>query len=294
MKKFIKMPTSLIDGPVPQSSLLLNGCSVIEQCIHSMEAEGTMYLQEHLLLLVLDGTNTLSYGKQTYTVHKNEMILLKKATSVRYEKKGNPENDNIYNSLMFSLKDELIQSFLATTELEMPKVKAEGEIKTTVSSMNECLVAFANSLKPYFFDSAEVHQGQLRLKMMEMLYDVSICSRNMFYQILQLHQPVRSDVRNVVENNYASPISLEELAYLSGRSLSSFKRDFQQIYNTSPALWIREKRLNKAKELLQSTPMSVSEICYSLGFENVSHFSRIFKEHFGQAPTAMREIEKLI
>lgn len=284
------MPTTLIDGPVPQSSLLLDGCSVIEQCIHSMEAEGTMYLEEHLLLFVLDGTNVLSYGKQTYTVHKNEMILLKKATSVRYEKKGNPENDDIYDSLMFSLKDEIIKSFLATTELEMPTYKAEGEMKISVSPMNQCLVAFANSLKPYFFENAEVHQGQLRLKMMEMLYDVSICSRNMFYQILQLYQPVRSDVRQVVENNYSSPISLEELAYLSGRSLSSFKRDFQQIYNMSPALWIREKRLNKAKELLQSTSMSVSEICYSLGFENVSHFSRIFKEYFGQTPTSIREI----
>ncbi|SEH31590.1 hypothetical protein SAMN05421593_1494 [Chryseobacterium culicis] len=45
------MPTTLIDGPVPQSSLLLDGCSVIEQCIHSMEAEGTMYLQELYFLL---------------------------------------------------------------------------------------------------------------------------------------------------------------------------------------------------------------------------------------------------
>jgi len=289
MKKIIKIPTSLIEGPAPQSNLLLDGCSVIEQCIHSMETRGTMYLEEHLLLFVLEGTNTLTYGKQVYHINKNEMILLKKATSVHYEKTGNPENDNIYDSLMFSLKDDLIKSFLATTELKMPAKAAEGEIKTSVYPMNECLVAFAHSIKPYFYDGSEVHPGQLRLKMMEMLYDVAICSRNLFYQILQLHQPVRTDVRQVVEQHYASPVSLEELAYLSGRSLSSFKRDFQQIYNTSPASWIREKRLGKAKELLESTPMSVSEICYSLGFENVSHFSRIFKEYHGQAPTSFQK-----
>ncbi|WP_177230616.1 AraC family transcriptional regulator [Chitinophaga sp. CF118] len=290
MKKIIKVPTSLIDGPALQSSLQLDGCTVIEQCIHSMEAKGTMYLEEHLLLFVLEGTNKLTYGKQTYQVQKNEMILLKKATSVHYEKTGNPDNDNIYDSLMFSLKDDMIKSFLATTELEMPKLKAEGEIKAAVYPMNECMVAFAYSLKPYFYEDSEVHPGQLRLKMMEMLYDVAICSRNMFYQILQLHQPVRTDVRQVVEQNYASPVSLEELAYLSGRSLSSFKRDFQQIYNVSPATWIREKRLKKAREMLESTPMSVSDICYSLGFENVSHFSRIFKEYHGQAPTSFREV----
>lgn len=289
MKKIIKVPTSLIEGPAPQSSLLLDGCSVIEQCIHSMEAKGTMYLEEHLLLFVLEGKNTLTYGKQVYQVNRNERILLKKATSVQYEKIGNPDNDNIYDSLMFSLKDDLIKSFLATTELAMPNKTIEGEVKTSVYPMNDCLVAFAHSIKPYFYDDSEVHPGQLRLKMMEMLYDVTIASRNLFHQILQLQQPVKSDVRQVVEQNYASPISLDELAYLSGRSLSSFKRDFQQIYNMSPASWIRERRLSKAKELLESTPMSVSEICYSLGFENVSHFSRIFKEYYGQAPTGMQK-----
>lgn len=286
------MPTSLIEGSASQSSLLLDGCSVIEQCIHSMEAKGTMYLEEHLLLLVLEGTIKLTYGKQVYEVNKDEMILLKKATSVHYQKTGNPDNDNIYDSLMFSLKDDLIKSFLATTELKIANETMEGEIKTSVYPINECLVAFAHSLKPYFYERSEVHPGQLRLKMMEMLYDVSICSRKLFHQILQLHQPVKTDVRQVVEQNYASPISLDELAYLSGRSLSSFKRDFQLIYNTSPASWIREKRLKKAKELLESTPMSVSEICYSLGFENASHFSRIFKGYHGKAPTSFQKLNK--
>ncbi|WP_294332886.1 AraC family transcriptional regulator [Chryseobacterium sp. sg2396] len=286
MKKIVKVPTSLISGPASQSALMLDGGVVIEQCIHSMEAKGTMYLEEHLLLIVLDGTVTLTYGKQEYVVGKNEMILLKKAMAVKYDKVGNPDNDNIYDSLMFSIKDELLKSFLATSDIKIPKI--EGEIKTGVYPMNECLVAFAYSLKPYFFDHSTVHPGQLRLKIMELLYDVADGNRNMFLQILQLHEPVRADIRHVVEQHYASPVSLSELAYLSGRSLSSFKRDFQGIYNMTPALWIREKRLEKAKEILETTNMAVADICYSLGFENVSHFSRIFKEHYGQPPSVFR------
>ncbi|OXG03963.1 AraC-like DNA-binding protein [Flavobacterium araucananum] len=286
MKKMIKVPTSLISGPAPQNALMLDGCSVIEQCIHSMEVKGTMYLEQHLLLIVLDGSVTLTYGKQEYKVGKNEMILLKKATAVKYDKIGNPENDNIYDSLMFSIKDDLLKSFLATSDIKIPKI--EGEIKTGVYPMNECLVAFAHSMKPYFFDHSIVHPGQLRLKIMELLYDVADGNRNMFLQILQLHEPVKADIAHVVEQHYASPISLSELAYLSGRSLSSFKRDFQGIYNMTPALWIREKRLEKAKEMLETTIMPVSDICYTLGFENVSHFSRIFKEFHGQAPTLFR------
>ncbi len=282
----IKFPTSLIGLDTPQNTLELDGCTLIEQCIHSTEVKGTMYLEQHLLLIVLEGTVVLTYGKQEYTVGKNDMILLKKATAVKYHKFGNTENDNIYDSLMFSVKDDLLKSFLSTSEINMSKPK--GEIKTRSYPMNECLVAFAHSIKPYFFDQSVVHPGQLRLKIMELLYDVAECNRNMFLQILQLHEPIRTDIRNVVEQHYASPVSVSELAYLSGRSLSSFKRDFQNIYNVAPATWIREKRLEKAKDMLETTSLSVSEICYSLGFENVSHFSRIYKEFHGQAPSISR------
>lgn len=122
---------------------------------------------------------------------------------------------------------------------------------------------------------------------MELLYNVMDCSKNIFRQMLQLRQPVRIDIHRVVEENYTSPISLEELAYLSGRSISSFKRDFQSICGETPAKWIREKRLSKARQMLQSSRMSVADVAYSLGFENPTHFSRIFKQQYGLPPSAV-------
>ena len=110
----------------------------------------------------------------------------------------------------------------------------------------------------------------------------------MFIQMLQFRQPARMDISKVVEQYYATPVTLPELAYLSGRSLSSFKRDFQSLYNLPPARWIKEKRLEKAKEMRQNTAIPVNEIGFSMGFENISHFSRIFKEYYGQSPTDYR------
>ena len=63
------------------------------------------------------------------------------------------------------------------------------------------------------------------------------------------------------------------MAYLSGRSLSSFKREFQDIYGESPARWIREKRLSKAQQMLRSSSLSVADVAYSLGFENPTHLA---------------------
>jgi AraC-like DNA-binding protein len=60
---------------------------------------------------------------------------------------------------------------------------------------------------------------------------------------------------------------MQQLAMLCGRSLSAFRRNFNSIYNMSPSLWIRDKRLHKAKEILKNTRMPTTDICYILGLK---------------------------
>lgn len=272
----------MISGDCSTSSLRLDGGSIIDQCIVTAGECGTFFLEQHLLYVVLGGSVKLTCGRQSWTVGKNQMILLRKAHSIYYEKKGSPETGLFFESLLFSINDELLKDFLTTQQVNVPLMTEE--LGAQVSPMSARLVAYCWSLAPYFNDPSQVNPGLLRLKVMELLFNVMDCSKNIFRQMLQLRQPVKVDVHRVVEENYTSPITLEELAYLSGRSLSSFKRDFQSIYGETPAKWIREKRLSKARQMLQSSRMSVADVAYSLGFENPTHFSRIFKERFGSSP----------
>ena len=281
MTKITKFPSALISGDCSTSSLRLDGGSIIDQCIVTAGECGTFFLEQHLLDVVRGGSVKLTCGRQSWTVGKNQMILLRKAHSIYYEKKGSPET-GLFESLLFSINDELLKDFLTTQQVNVPLMTEE--LGAQVSPMSARLVAYCWSLAPYFNDPSQVNPGLLRLKVMELLFNVMDCSKNIFRQMLQLRQPVKVDVHRVVEENYTSPITLEELAYLSGRSLSSFKRDFQSIYGETPAKWIREKRLSKARQILQSSRMSVADVAYSLGFENPTHFSRIFKERFGSSP----------
>ena len=282
MNKMTKFPSALISGDCTTSSLVLDGGSIIDQCIVTAGERGTFFLEQHLLYVVLGGSVKLTCGRQSWTVGKNQMILLRKAHSVTYEKQGSPET-GLFESQLFAINDELLKDFLTTQKVNIPQMTEE--LGAQVSPMSEQLVAYCWSLSPYFNDPSQVNPGLLRLKVMELLYNVMDCSKNIFRQMLQLRQPVKVDVHRVVEDNYTSPISLEELAYLSGRSLSSFKRDFQSIYGEPPAKWIREKRLSRAQQMLQSTQLSVADVAYSLGFENPTHFSRIFKQQFGYSPS---------
>ena len=282
MTKITKFPSALISGDCTTSSLTLDGGSIIDQCIVTAGERGTFFLEQHLLYVVLGGSVKLTCGRQTWTVSKNEMILLRRAQSVSYEKQGSEET-GLFESQLFAIIDELLKDFLTSQQVQIPQMTEE--LGAQVSPMSDRLVAYCWSLSPYFNDPSQVNPGLLRLKVMELLYNVMDCSKNIFRQMLQLRQPVKTDIHRVIEENYTSPISLDELAYLSGRSLSSFKREFQNIYGESPARWIREKRLSKAQQMLRSSSLSVADVAYSLGFENPTHFSRIFKQQYGYAPS---------
>jgi AraC family transcriptional regulator, exoenzyme S synthesis regulatory protein ExsA len=88
----------------------------------------------------------------------------------------------------------------------------------------------------------------------------------------------------VMEDNSTHPMSLKEFARLSGRSLSTFKRDFKEVFDTTPGRWLTLKRLELARYLLENTDKSVTETAFEAGFKNNSHFNRVFKERFDMTP----------
>lgn len=283
--KAVKVPDELTCAPYHHRDIKLNGLSIVESCTVTHRSQGSMFLEDHMLLVVLEGQNHITHGNQEYLVSKNKMLLLKKAIQIGYDKMGNPEKGQTYFSLMFFLKDEFLRDFVKMADVTSTETVEQAMV--TVKPVKERLRGFFDSVVPYFEDPESVDSSLIRLKMLELLYDLVHADKNMLLQLLQLKQPVHGDIRHVVTENYASPVSIAELAYLSGRSLSSFKREFFAIYQVTPAQWIREKRLSKAKEML-STDMAVTEVCYALGFENLAHFSRLYKSHHGCSPSADR------
>lgn len=96
------------------------------------------------------------------------------------------------------------------------------------------------------------------------------------------------DLNDFMEKNFRSDMSMTEFAKASGRSLSTFKRDFKKMSELSPERWLTDRRLRAAFELLQRG-RRVSDACFDVGFKNVSHFSAIFKKKFGITPGEARK-----
>ena len=88
---------------------------------------------------------------------------------------------------------------------------------------------------------------------------------------------------NITQTNFG-PIQLAEKIHFSE---SQLYRKLKATSGKSTAMFIRSIRLQKGKELIQTTNKTISEVAYEVGFNDPSYFSRAFKEEYGSAPSAI-------
>lgn len=282
----IKAPQQLVNAPFHSRSLGVEGCTIVESCTHQAHSDGSMLVSEHLLVFVLEGKYTARTGDLRLEGERNEAIIVRKAHVVGYQKNGYLQNEKPYEAIMFFIKDDFLKDFIRLSQFKADKAsRPEPLFKIRV---DEKLLGFIESIKPYFAESQEPALGLLKIKMMELLYNLSLSNAALFPALLEFSSPVQTDLVRVMEENFTKPLSLNDLAYRAGRSLAGFKRDFVKTYRTAPAKWIAHKRLEYAKKLIVETDMSVGKACVEAGFESLSHFSRLFKHHYGVRPSSLK------
>ena len=99
---------------------------------------------------------------------------------------------------------------------------------------------------------------------------------------------------NIIYENVFNDISIEMLAEMTNRSLTSFKKEFRRLFDAPPHRWIIEQRLDRAKILLASTSRTVSEIGAECAFTNISHFIKLFKLRYKETPAAFRRRHSML
>ncbi|MGG3308372.1 AraC family transcriptional regulator [Paenibacillus lautus] len=290
--KMIKVPQELTNNWARKVSLKLDGLSVIEFSCQTEGRKGSYFLKEHLLLIVRSGVCTLRFEDRTYTVRSNELMFIHKSIAIEFEKMGAPNYNYAIDYMMVFLNDKIVEELFKFAGIK-PIHPVDDVIPVTVFPINECIRSYIETLKPFIEKPDEVNEGLVRVKLMELLFHVADSNERFLYQLMQPINKDRSSIAKVMEENITNPVSLNDLAFLTGRSLATFKRDFQAIYHTSPLKWIRNRRLDKAKELLAETDLTVTDVCFSSGFENIAHFSKVFKEKFGFPPSEFRQKQKL-
>jgi AraC family transcriptional regulator, exoenzyme S synthesis regulatory protein ExsA len=96
-------------------------------------------------------------------------------------------------------------------------------------------------------------------------------------------------MNQVMEENFAYNLKLENYAQLCHMSLSAFKKSFKQYYNTTPAAWLKHKRLDFARHRILTSALNINQISFECGFEDPSHFIRVFKQKYNLTPHQCRQ-----
>jgi AraC-like DNA-binding protein len=286
----VRFPTPLVDKE--DLGVLQSGNMPLARYRKASAAgQRTSFITEHTLIFVLHGHKFLHIEEQTHTATAGHLVLLKRGIYALSE--FVPDGLN-YEALLLFFTDDFIKKFLHTHQLI-----TNSSAATTahlVIPTNELLNGFKTQFMGYFGKNLKGLESILQLKLQELLLLLLGSAQGQhvlaFLQSIAFGQPVNIDF--IVRKHLFQPLSLEELAKLSGRSLASFKRDFQQQYNSAPKKWINDQRLEHARMLLLHSGKNVTEVALECGFENIPHFIRIFKQKFGVTPNSVRTENAII
>lgn len=126
--------------------------------------------------------------------------------------------------------------------------------------------------------------------------DYTLLNANGFSLQTQVHDNDKINVIfNFVKDHFNEPISLEDMSNLVSMTEPSFCRFFKKITNKTFTAFVNEYRVVHACKLLAEKPISISEVSYESGFNNFSHFNKLFKEHTGKSASQYRnELRKII
>lgn len=134
-----------------------------------------------------------------------------------------------------------------------------------------------------------------RIKLNELIFLMLSESDNCVRRkILRSADTISGHFMNIIYENLFDDVSVEMLAERTNRSLTSFKKEFKRLFSTSPHRWIIEQRLMRAKIMLVSTSRTVSEIGAECGFTNISHFIKLFKQHYHSTPAIYRRNNSVV
>jgi AraC-like DNA-binding protein len=148
---------------------------------------------------------------------------------------------------------------------------------------------FVESLVPYFNEKGLIDEHFLDVKRTELLLVLLKKNPDLANILFDFSDPTKIDLEKFMNRNYTFNVSIERFAYLTGRSLSAFKRDFEKTFGATPRHWLVQKRLEEARFLLEKKNRKATDIYLDLGFEDLSHFSFAFKKLFGVSPNQLKK-----
>lgn len=250
--------------------------------------KGEDWTEHNVFLYVTSGRHDLYSRERTWNLDTGSTVFVKKgALGIK------KVDEDSFCALMFYVPDEYIRTFIRENNAVLPPVDLSiiSNDKILPVQTTAIMTAFYESVLPYFSLTTQPPENLIELKFRELLLNIISNQDNkeltaFFYRLALTNA---DDLKEIMECNCLYNLQLHEYARLCHRSLSSFKRDFHAAYGMAPGRWLLEKRLEAAARLLVCSENPVIDVALESGFKNITHFDRVFKQHYNTSPLRYRK-----
>ena len=252
--------------------------------------EYQLWIESHLITYVISGKKDWITPKQTHRLTTGDALFVRKGV---YTTKQYLEND--YCVMLFFINDRFIKRFLeenpSLIKQQNDHIKYDQIFNIDIDDSFKTLI---ESIFNYLKQSEPIPKSLVEIKFKELLFNIVLNAKNKavlnYFNSITLN--AKLTIENTMTDNFLHDLAIEDYAKLCGKSLSSFKREFKNYFNTTPGKWLMDKRIEHATSLLLGTNMTVSQIGYESGFKNSSHFSRSFKKKLNLSPNRYKALRK--
>lgn len=237
----------------------------------------------HMLVWFISGETKIIQADTSYVFKAGDIFLIPRnqlATVINYPKDGLP-----HKTVVMHLSANRLRDFYAGLDV---KPTAPASPKVRCFHDHPLLKSCLSSLVPYFDMQDFFPENIASLKIQEAISILRVIDPDIDNILANFEEPGKIDLAGFMEKNFMFNMSMERFSYLTGRSLSTFNRDFKKHFNTTPQKWLTQKRLELAHYEISEKGKKPAEIYLEVGFEDLSHFSYAFKKHFGYPPTALQ------
>jgi len=256
--------------------------SLIHSCHLGPEISSEKLIPEHFFMYLLKGSMTAYDGRNTYTIRQGQAIVARKYHLIRYSKQ---KEDNVFDRIVIALDEAFLRLFLQ-----------RHSVRSTLSAYGDSLMGVKDSIKirnyisslaPYQNGFGAIEEGFTDVKREELLLILLKENPELSGILFNFGAPQKIDLEAFMNRNFRFNVGLNQFAFLTGRSLSAFKRDFHLLFNTTPGNWLTGRRLEEAYFQILNGNKNPGEVYLEVGFENQSHFSWAFKKRFGRSPAEL-------
>ena len=233
---------------------------------------------QNLICILLEGSKEIFNQVSHAKIDPGKLFLLTAGSALMSD--GVATNGR-YESILIFFSNDFLMDFCLRHHIQTPQKKEDPALITL--NKDSFLFNYEKSLK--LLKEARDEQTLQKIKIEELLlyllqkYPSQI--KSFITQAFQSNQ--ENKIKQVVSANIEKGLAIDELAFLCNMSVSTFKRHFSEVFQTSPKKYFIQHKMERAKKLLQLNKRT-SDIYFELGYSNLSSFSSEFKKHFGVSP----------